>query len=93
MRMGKKVARVGISLVIVCTAFMLAIGIPSSSIKAQSNSVAIKSQPPSCVALGDNLISNQFIESAAVVGLAGTALTLFSKPETQRSLAADCILK
>lgn len=93
MQMGKKIARAGFVFIVVCTALILALGVSLSTLSAETGIVEPKLPASTCISLGDKLISNQFIESAAVVGLAGTALTLFSKPDSQRSLDANCSLK
>ncbi len=93
MQMGKKVVRAGVFFIVICSAFTLGVGIPVSTLNAETGIVEPELSVPTCISLGNNQIRYQFIESAAVVGLAGTALTLFSKPETQRSLAANCIGK
>ena len=91
MQMGKTLARKILFFTIICTASLTDLGSPLSTRVAVADVIETQLSPvPSCTRLGDNLINNQFIESAAVVGLAGTALTLLSKPESERNLASHC---
>jgi hypothetical protein len=78
-------------LAIVCTVLLIALGSPLSSKIAEVDVIGAQLPAPSiCLRLGDNLINNRLIESAAVVGLAGTGLPLFNKPERERILASHC---
>ena len=78
-------------LAIVCTVLLIALGSPLSSKIAEVDVIGAQLPAPSiCLRLGDNLINNRLIESAAVVGLAGTGLPLFNKPESERILASHC---
>lgn len=78
-------------LAIVCTVLLIALGSPLSSKIAEADVIGAQLPAPSiCLRLGDNLINNRLIKSAAVVGLAGTGLTLFNKPESERILASHC---
>ena len=89
--MAKKLLRTALFLVIVCAASLIDSGSPLSSNVAEAD--VIRTQllpPPKCILLGDNLINNRLIESAAVVGLAGTALTLLGKPKSEKNLANHC---
>ena len=89
MQMDKKFVRT-LFFAIVCTASLIGLGLPLSTKVAEAEFLNKTIPPASCTRLGDNLINNQFIESAAVVGMAGTALTLLSKPESERNLASHC---
>ena len=78
-------------LAIVCTVLLIALGSPLSSKIVEADVIGAQLPAPSiCLRLGDNLINNRLIESAAVVGLAGTGLSLFNKPESERILASHC---
>ena len=78
-------------LAIVCTVLLIALGSPLSSKIAEADVIGAQLPAPSiCLRLGDNLINNRLIKSAAVVGLAGTGLPLFNKPESERILASHC---
>jgi len=78
-------------LAIVCTVLLIALGSPLSSKIAEADVIGAQLPAPSiCLRLGDNLINNRLIESAAVVGLAGIGLPLFNKPESERFLASHC---
>ena len=89
--MVKKLVRTALFLVIVCAAYLIDSGSSLSSNVAEAD--VIRTQlppPPKCTLLGNNLINNRLIESAAVVGLAGTALTLLSKSESEINLSSEC---
>ena len=78
-------------LAIVCTVFLIALGSPLSSKIAEADVIGAQLPAPSiCLRLGDSLINNRLSKSAAVVGLAGTGLPLFNKPESERILASHC---
>ena len=89
--MAKKIVRTACLLVIVCAAYLIDSGSSLSSNVAEADVIRTQLPPqPKCILLGDRLINNQLIESAAVVGLAGTALTLLGKSESERNLASHC---
>ena len=72
-QMAKKSVRTTLFFVIVCTAYLIDLGSPLSTKVAEANVIGTQLLPSStCILLGDNLINNRLIESAAVVGLAGT---------------------
>ncbi len=90
-QMAKKLVRTTLFFAIVCTVLLIALGSPLSSKVAEADVIGAQLPAPSiCLRLGDNLINNRLIESAAVVGLAGTGLSLFSKPESERNLSSHC---
>lgn len=92
MQIGKTLVRTTLLFAIVCAASLIDPGSPLSTRVAVAGVIETQLPPvPSCTRLGDNLINNRLIESAAVVGLAGTALTLFSRPQNQRNLAGHCM--
>ena len=92
--MAKKTLRTTLFFAIVCAASLIDSGSPLSSNVAEADVIRTQLPPPlKCILLGDNLINNRLIESAAVVGLAGTALTLFGNPESERNLASHCTPK
>jgi hypothetical protein len=92
MQMGKTLVRTTLFFAIVCAASLIDPGSPLSTRVAEADVLETQLPAvPSCTRLGDNLINNRLIESAAVVGLAGTALTLFSKPQSERILASHCM--
>ena len=92
MQMGKTLARATLFFTIVCATSFTDLGSSLSTRVAVADVIETQLPlVPSCTRLGDNLINNRFIESVAVVGLAGTALTLFSRPESERNLASNCI--
>jgi hypothetical protein len=77
--------------IVLCTVLLIAVGSPLSSKIVEADVIGAQLPAPSiCLRLGDNLINNRLIESAAVVGLAGTGLSLFNKPESERILASHC---
>ena len=91
MQMAKKLARTILFFAIVCTASLIDLGSPLSTKVAEADVIGSQLPPPSsCIRLGDNLVNNRLIESAAVVGLAGTSLTLISKPQSERNLVSHC---
>ena len=90
-QMVKKLVRTTLFFAIVCAASLIDSGSPFSSNVAEADVIRTQLPPqPKCILLGDRLINNQLIESAFVVGLAGTALTLLSKPRSERNLASHC---
>ena len=90
-QMAKKLVRTTLFFAIVCAAFLIDLGSPLSTKVAEADVIETQLPAPSiCLRLGDNLINNRLIESAAVVGLAGTALTLLSKSESEINLASHC---
>ena len=90
-QMAKKLVRTPLFFAIVCTVLLIALGSPLSSKVAEAGFIGTQLPAPLiCLRLGDNLINNRLIESAAVVGLAGTALTLLSKSESEINLASHC---
>ena len=90
-QMAKKLVRTTLFFAIVCAASLIDSGSPLSSKVAEADVIGAQLPAPSiCLRLGDNLINNRLIESAAVVGLAGTGLSLFSKPESERNLSSHC---
>ena len=91
MQMAKNLVRTTILFAIVCTASLADLGSPLSTKVAGADVIGNQlPRPSTCIRLGDNLINNRLIESAAVVGLAGTGLSLFTKPESERNLARHC---
>ncbi len=89
--MAKKLVRTTLFFAIVSTVLLIELGSPLSSKVAEAGVIGPQLPAPSiCIRLGDNLINNRLIESAAVVGLAGTGLSLFNKPESERNLASHC---
>ena len=91
-QMAKKLVRTVLFFVIVCTANLIDLGSPLNTRVAEADVTGTQLLSAStCTRLGDNLINNRLIESAAVVGLAGTALTLLSKSESEINLGSHCL--
>ena len=89
--MVKKLVRTTLFFAIVCSVSLIDLGSPLSTKVAEADIIGTQLPAPSiCIRLGDNLINNRLIESAAVVGLAGTGLSMFNKPESERNLGSHC---